>query len=77
MASQLRNKNKEFEEDHPCINKDFPIINKAFFSCNRPIIFEEKATKADEVEGKGDVDLMIVLVHGLGACRLDMEKMKV
>ena len=77
LASQLRNQHKQFEEEHPCINSDFSIMNKAFFSENRPIIFEEKATKSEKSEEKAEVDLMIFLVHGLGACRLDMEKLKV
>jgi len=73
LAKQLRNKSNEFHTDlNPSVHKEFPIVNKQFFTEKRPIIFEERACKPGYQENKEAAEVMFVLVHGLGACRLDM-----
>jgi pimeloyl-ACP methyl ester carboxylesterase len=77
LAHQLRSQQKDYFSDlHP--TAPLPqIANQAFFSSLRPIIFEERAASLKAGEEVVPSEILVFLVHGLGACRLDMEKIKV
>lgn len=71
LADKLRSQNKEDDVDLP--NSDLlKIINENFFTITRPIFFEEKAERQLSELSNEPEELLVVLVHGLGACRLDM-----
>ena len=76
LAHKLRNPaNLEHEEEE--MEELLKVTNKAFFSNTRPVFFEEKATKGGlEAAENSAEEVLIILVHGLGACRLDMEKLR-
>lgn len=60
-------------DSHP-----FPVLNDSFFSNLRPIFFEETAKSNESLKKTVEpLELLVIMVHGLGACRLDMEKIKV
>jgi hypothetical protein len=58
-------------------HQEFPILNQVFFSPSRPILFEDRACRPGYIEGEAPSEVIVFLVHGLGACRMDMEKLKV
>ena len=41
------------------------------------MFFEEKACRSAHLEEPLSEEILVILVHGLGACRMDMEKIKV
>lgn len=72
LAHQLRSQDKEYFSDlHPTAHLPH-IANLAFFSSIRPIFFEERAVSPKAVQEEPPSEILVFLVHGLGACRLDM-----
>jgi vacuolar-type H+-ATPase subunit H len=76
LADKLRQPAASEEE---CPGDDLlSVANEGFLSRTRPVFFEEQATRSQrEIEDESAEEIFVVLVHGLGACRLDMEKLKV
>ena len=55
-------------------------MNEKYFTRERPIFFEESVSPGEKFKceaGKPYDFMLIFLVHGLGACRLDMEKLRI
>jgi hypothetical protein len=52
-------------------------MNESFFTNQRPIFFEEKAVRPSFNEEPLLSEILVILVHGLGACRMDMERIKI
>ena len=78
LARQLRSQDKSFFKDLKIMMENmFPVINDNFFTSQRPIFFEESAKRDQNQVIEAPKEILLFLVHGLGACRLDMEKIKV
>ena len=76
LAYQLRNQDKSFFRDFKIEDVNvFPILDDSFFSNERPIFFEEHSSVSGQ-KVKAPSEVLVIMVHGLGACRLDMEKLK-
>lgn len=71
LAHQLRNQDKYLFRD---LAPQHHLVDQTFFSPERPIFFEERAGEEHTVRPN---EVLVIMVHGLGACFLDMEKLKV
>ena len=77
LAYQLRNQDKTYFKDMKSSeNNAFTVLDDDFFTPERPIFFEEKHTAENGKNIAVPKEILIIMVHGLGACRLDMEKLK-
>lgn len=75
MALQIRSQAKENEK----YANEFRFYNSEFFAGCGPVLFQETVPREIKLEERPNdgSKYLIVLVHGLGACRIDMERIKV